>query len=162
MYKNKKAQAAMEFLMTYGWAILVVLIAIGALAYFGVLNPDRLLPEKCVIATGSGLFCVQHTAAVGSITIRVQNILNEDVIISAIDATVDQNACTTTSPNIAVRCSVTGGSGIIGSDETCDYTIACPLILAGDKIKGDLTISYTIGVGGLPKTTTGTIVTTAP
>ena len=36
---HKKSQAAMEFLMTYGWAILVVLVAIGALAYFGVLSP---------------------------------------------------------------------------------------------------------------------------
>jgi len=42
----KKGQAAMEFLMTYGWAILVVLAAIGALAYFGVLSPDNLLPER--------------------------------------------------------------------------------------------------------------------
>jgi hypothetical protein len=33
---NKKAQEAMEFLMTYGWAILVVLVAIGAVAYFYV------------------------------------------------------------------------------------------------------------------------------
>lgn len=41
----KKGQAAMEFLMTYGWAILVVLIAIGALAYFGVLSPERFKPE---------------------------------------------------------------------------------------------------------------------
>ena len=43
---KKRAQAAMEFLMTYGWAILVVLLAIGALAYFGVLDPSRLLPES--------------------------------------------------------------------------------------------------------------------
>ena len=39
--KGKKSQAAMEFLMTYGWAILVVLVAICALAYFGVLSPDK-------------------------------------------------------------------------------------------------------------------------
>ena len=49
MFMKKKAQAAMEFLMTYGWAILVVLIVIGALAYFGVLNPQNLLPEKCTL-----------------------------------------------------------------------------------------------------------------
>lgn len=35
----KRGQAAMEWLETYGWAILVVLAAIGALAYFGVLTP---------------------------------------------------------------------------------------------------------------------------
>jgi hypothetical protein len=43
---NKKGQAAMEFLMTYGWAIVVVLAAIGALAYFGVLSPNKLLPDR--------------------------------------------------------------------------------------------------------------------
>ncbi len=43
---RRKGQAAMEFLMTYGWAILVVLAAIAALAYFGVLSPGNLLPER--------------------------------------------------------------------------------------------------------------------
>lgn len=37
--ERMKGQAAMEFLMTYGWAILVVLACIGALTYFGVLKP---------------------------------------------------------------------------------------------------------------------------
>ena len=32
--KNKKAQEAMNFLMTYGWAILVVLLVMGAIVYF--------------------------------------------------------------------------------------------------------------------------------
>lgn len=37
----------MEFLMTYGWAILVILVAIGALAYFGVLKmPDSTLARE--------------------------------------------------------------------------------------------------------------------
>lgn len=41
---HKQGQAAMEFLMTYGWAILVVIAAIGALAYFGVLKPALFRP----------------------------------------------------------------------------------------------------------------------
>ncbi|MFW5872278.1 MAG: hypothetical protein ACOCUT_04150 [bacterium] len=47
MMKNKKAQSALEFLTTYGWAFLVILIMIGALGYFGILNPTRYLPERC-------------------------------------------------------------------------------------------------------------------
>ncbi|MBI5392973.1 hypothetical protein HZA96_03825 [Candidatus Woesearchaeota archaeon] len=50
-YKNKKAQGALEFLMTYGWAFLVILIMIGALAYFGVLNPTKFLPDRCNFGT---------------------------------------------------------------------------------------------------------------
>ncbi len=47
---SKKGQAAMEFLMTYGWAILVVIAAIGALAYFDVFSADNLLPETTTFA----------------------------------------------------------------------------------------------------------------
>ena len=36
---KKKSQVAMEFLMTYGWAILVVLAAVAALAYFWSSKP---------------------------------------------------------------------------------------------------------------------------
>ena len=43
----KKSQAALEFLTTYGWAFLVILIMIGALAYFGILNPSKILPNRC-------------------------------------------------------------------------------------------------------------------
>ncbi|MBD3163914.1 hypothetical protein GF323_01830 [Candidatus Woesearchaeota archaeon] len=43
----EKSQAGMEFLLTYGWAIIVVLVVISALAYFGVLTPERSLPERC-------------------------------------------------------------------------------------------------------------------
>lgn len=35
---NKQGQAAMEFLMTYGWAILAAIIVIGVLASFGIFN----------------------------------------------------------------------------------------------------------------------------
>jgi hypothetical protein len=42
-----KAQAALEFLTTYGWAFIVILTAIGALAYFGVLKVEP--PDRCTI-----------------------------------------------------------------------------------------------------------------
>lgn len=48
---SRKSQAAMEFLLTYGWAMLVVLVVIAALAYFGVLSPAKLLPERCYFGT---------------------------------------------------------------------------------------------------------------
>lgn len=61
----KRAQAAMEFLMTYGWAILVVLAAIGALAYFGVLSPGNLLPQRCEFT--AGLDCTETPSALASV-----------------------------------------------------------------------------------------------
>jgi hypothetical protein len=52
MNMNKKGQAALEFLTTYGWAFMVILVMIGALAYFGVLNPQKLIPDQCAITSG--------------------------------------------------------------------------------------------------------------
>jgi len=79
---HKKGQAAMEFLMTYGWAILVVLIAIGALAYFGVLNPSRFLPNKCTFSAGvsCGDFILDNSAE--NLVLRLTNNLGETVNIA--------------------------------------------------------------------------------
>ena len=65
---HNKAQAAMEFLMTYGWAILIAIAAIGALAYFGVLSPTEMLPERCKLP--SGIACLDFKydgAAIGMV-----------------------------------------------------------------------------------------------
>jgi hypothetical protein len=43
----RKGQAALEFLTTYGWAFLIILVMIGAIAYFGILNPSKFLPDRC-------------------------------------------------------------------------------------------------------------------
>ena len=48
-----RAQAAIEFMMTYGWAILIIMMAIGALAYFGVFK--NTLPDKCNF--NNNLYC---------------------------------------------------------------------------------------------------------
>jgi len=49
---TRKAQTAMEFLMTYGWAILVMLVVIAVLFYLGVFNPVTVSPKACVMPAG--------------------------------------------------------------------------------------------------------------
>jgi len=43
----KKSQARMQFLMTYGWAILVLLIVLGSLTHFGVIGPRNREELSC-------------------------------------------------------------------------------------------------------------------
>ncbi len=87
----KKAQAAMEFLMTYGWAILVVLVVIGALAYFGVLSPSTLLPEKCTFPIQ--ISCSDQAALINtadnelSLTLVLQNGAGRDLLLRSMTAT---------------------------------------------------------------------------
>jgi len=143
---NSKAQAAMEFLMTYGWAILVVLIAIGALAYFGVLSPEQFLPEKCVIVIGSGLFCDDYSVSSSGVKVRVKNILTQKVTIN--DFTVSSCGSYTTSTEIE-------------PDSSEDITVDCTLT-SGAKFKEDISITFQKGDEGFNKTTTGSIVTVIP
>jgi len=42
---SSKAQSAMEYLMTYGWAILIIAVVLGALFQLGVFNPMTFAPK---------------------------------------------------------------------------------------------------------------------
>ncbi len=85
----KKAQGALEFLMTYGWAFLVILIMIGALAYFGVLSPTKFLPERCTF--GSQFMCKDYVITLGAtsanVTAKLQNNLGQAIYINEVPST---------------------------------------------------------------------------
>lgn len=54
----KKSQAALEFLITYGWAMLSVLVIVGVLIYFGVFNTNKYVSDQCDM--GSQLHCEDY------------------------------------------------------------------------------------------------------
>ncbi len=100
VFGKKRGQAAMEFLMTYGWAILVVLVVIGALAYFGVLSPDTLLPEKCTfpVQVGCKDYQVKGPISGATITMALQNGAGRDMVVYKVNASSDAvsaNGCAT-------------------------------------------------------------------
>ena len=138
---NKKSQAAMEFLMTYGWAILVVLAAIAALAYFGVLSPEKFLPEKCILQPG--IACVSHKVEPTKVTLVISNGLGRTITITSI--------------NVA-GCSGTFSNTMISGDQST-FVIggACNNGISKDKFKGDITLSYTEKDTNLTKTSFGNI-----
>jgi hypothetical protein len=47
-----RLQSAMEYLMTYGWAILIIAVTLGALAFLGVFSGTGLLPTACIASSG--------------------------------------------------------------------------------------------------------------
>ena len=54
----RRSQTAMEYLMTYSWAILVVLIVLAVLSYLGFLNPSGIISTRCYFPPGTGFSCV--------------------------------------------------------------------------------------------------------
>lgn len=127
----RKGQAAMEFLMTYGWAILVVLAAIGALAYFGVLSPDRFLPEKCQMP--AGIACTGYTGTTTAVQVRMQNAGGFDMDSIVVNITNSAGA--------SVICTDSGGDSVLQNGEADTFT--CTSAFTAGKLKTSLDISYT-------------------
>lgn len=100
--KRMKAQAALEFLTTYGWAFLVILIMIGTLAYFGILSPGKILPNRCTF--GSEFQCndYQISATANTFKLKLKNAVAEAIDVSSItlaSESATQYACTTPPAN---------------------------------------------------------------
>ncbi|MBI4150302.1 hypothetical protein HY488_02765 [Candidatus Woesearchaeota archaeon] len=151
--RERKAQAAMEFLMTYGWAILVVLVVIGALAYFGVLSPGRLLPDRCQLPPG--ISCDDYSVAGGVATIIVTNGQAGEIQVTEFKAA---------SPDLVVDCPVdplvvypvvVAQSGVATLTTTCTG-----LPSTGTKQRLQLTLKYRLGATGLEHTMQGDMYTT--
>jgi hypothetical protein len=139
----KKGQAAMEFLMTYGWAILVVLAAIAALAYFGVLSPDRFLPEKCTMPSGIACLDFSQEGADG-VTLSLQNAAGFDMTNISVGVT----GCTADTTPAALP-----------NGQKDVYTATgCTLGAVGQKFKGVVTMEYTNAGTGLPHTAQGEVI----
>lgn len=151
----KKGQAAMEFLMSYGWAILVVIVVIGALAYFGVLNPSRFLPASCTIAPGMGCddfkICATGTNS-GSAKVLIRNGMGTD----AGTPTITLGG---TSGTVAYETGHTAWDD--GTQITVTWADASGGLTTGsanNRFKEDIVVTYT-PTGGLQHSKTGTITT---
>jgi uncharacterized protein (UPF0333 family) len=79
---TKKGQAAVEFLVTYGWAILGVLIVVGALAYFGIFNTQRYVSDACYF--GDQMICEDYVAYQnGVVNLTLRNNFGVDIDINS-------------------------------------------------------------------------------
>ena len=88
---SKKVQAALEFLMTYGWAILVVLVAVAALSYFGLLNLSTFLPDKCVLPPG--IACLDYNVENFRVILVLQNTGGEIITIDRVTVSGNNQQC---------------------------------------------------------------------
>ena len=142
----KKGQAAMEFMMTYGWAILVVLIAIAALAFFGVLNPGGFFPNSCTVQAGVGCDDFKVSEAGDNLQIILVNGLGDDLT----NVTLTVGTC-----DVPAEMSWNDGDILGGTD--AGVTLAnCETGTAGSRYEADITIAYT-GSSGISHTMTGQI-----
>ena len=144
---HKKGQAAMEFLMTYGWAILAAIIAIGVLAYFGVFSPGKYTTGSTVVNPPFYANSWNVQADIGGagsgIILELRNNGGEDFEIQSVDVT---------------NCGTFATPTTIATGALQAFTIDCTGALTeGDSFKGDITITYLKTGSSVVLTSTGTI-----
>ncbi len=147
MRNNQKGQAALEFLTTYGWAFLVILVMIGALAGFGILTPSNFLPNRCNFA--SELPCDEHKlTSINADELQVQAVIvnslgtsiNIDTLsMSSSFGTGDFDTCTVEGIPVATAASLGPGK---------KATLDCRSVVGdeyptGEKIKVQIELTYT-------------------
>ncbi len=142
-----KAQAALEFLTTYGWAFLVILIMIGTLAYFGVLSPSKVLPNRCTF--GAEFQCVDYqiSATANTVKFKLKNNAGDIINIDASKITPSTESTTALAcdPSAAIT-NWKGGEIKEISIGTCNF--ANVGIVAGEKGKILITVEYYSSASG--------------
>jgi hypothetical protein len=152
--KNVRGQAALEFLTTYGWAFLVILIMIGALAYFGILNPTNLLPSRCNM--GSEFQCLDYQLddTGDEILLRLKSNIGEPIYLAAgngITFQTDEGAAYACTIDAAANLPNLANTDAWATGEVYDFVFdngggACDLsligLVAGQKGKMTIIIDY--------------------
>ena len=126
-----KSQAALEFLVTYSWAFLSIMIAIGTLYYFGVFDFTRFLPQECLFPSQ---FDCADFAFVGNPTnqvrFRLVNNIGETVNVKSFSITNKDTSpitCNTAPASITVKCG-NAPQGVLpfnwNTGLDCDFTFS--------------------------------------
>ena len=150
MFRDKKGQAAMEFLMTYGWAILAAIIAIGVLAYF-YFSPGDMAANAAVI--NAPFYAEAWNVQTSQMQLGVKNNGQDTVTVTEISVIGN---------NGDFNCSTGALTEDISSGETYDAALStCDGSgTAGDSYKGDITVKYTRGDSTVELTSTGSVSST--
>ncbi len=168
MIYNKKGQAAMEFLMTYGWAILAAIIAIGVLAYFGVFNPGRLagstgiinapfnMDAFAIVSDSTSAGC--GVGAADNDCIRMELVQNSGSSIDSLTPTITAKAGIGGTPTWTCTLTPTLLSAAWTSGERrtleCE-TGASTNWAAGDTISADIRLAYQVVGSNIDQTSSG-------
>lgn len=173
---NKKGQAALEFLTTYGWAFLVILVAIGGLSYFGVFDIGRILPDGCKLDTNleCGDIYVLSVAPGGDARFQAEFRNNRDKVITVTDMRIIEKGLTGVADNTGIiECADTIAGGVAippGSFGAVDFTTLNDggATTAGCGIESNLgekktfliEIDYTVQGSSIVLTSNGEVTTT--
>ncbi|MBN3037778.1 MAG: hypothetical protein JW834_05015 [Candidatus Diapherotrites archaeon] len=130
-----KAQSAIEYLMTYSWVLIIIVIAAGALYALGILNPATYTSTTCTGFTG--LSYVEHKVTTGGVmTLILKNSAGKQITVTGMnvipDGGTEQVVLSTGSGAYAPLATISlGSSAVTGWTGT-----------AGDPFSGTVIVYY--------------------
>ncbi len=153
---NRKAQSALEYLLTHGWAILIIVIVGAALFALGVFNPGG---STALQVRGLSNFQVDD-ALLGpnaNLTLVLGVKTGKTTQVSDIDFVIQASTNCNNSADISDTTIPASQTRTISVNP--DNASLC-LFEIGDQVQVDLTLTYTVAGSTIVHTDTGTLTMT--
>ncbi len=135
----------MEYLMTYGWAILIIAVVMVALFSLGILSGNP-LGTQCLPQPGFECTNPVLSATTGNLVVQVGQIgqtwLTSNIVYVPQGTTVSQSLFTAGTEN-----DISGGL-TAGQPITVWVPVTAPLVKVGSTYSGQLWLQYTTSTGG--------------
>ena len=133
---NKRSQSALEYMMTYGWAILIIVIVAAVLYSFGIFSPSSSISATITGFSNLGSVTAQCYSN-GVLRIQLGNNIGNTINITKITATGNSNTVSfsgnsTVDPNPEI---------VPGGTYTFSLSNICPR--AGSKFSVSVSVNYT-------------------
>ncbi|MCL5239467.1 MAG: hypothetical protein M1286_03285 [Candidatus Marsarchaeota archaeon] len=150
-----RSQSAIEYLVTYGWAILAVVIVLAALYSLNIFNPGSVLPSQCILP--AGLSCTSVSiASNGLAQINLLQATLTPINLTAygcnLNSTVAHMQIPLNPPTNQIRMQIGGNYS---------FTVQCYggnsaySAVPGTPFQGYLSINYTESTSGFPHVVIG-------
>jgi hypothetical protein len=135
--KHKKnisrGQAALEFLMTYGWAMLILTAIVAGFVYV-IPHPQSLTTNKCLF--GSSIPCLGSQSSANNLTIVLRNGMGQSIYNISANVTMPKEMTCGVTNNVTLRAEekllITCDNTILGLKDDAKVRI----VLSYQKIKG--------------------------
>ena len=86
--QEKRAQSAMEYLLTYGWAFLIIAVVLGAMFALGIFNPGQFAGQECILP--AGFSCLSFfLSSNGQLAINLEQATQSSINVTGYNCTSD-------------------------------------------------------------------------
>lgn len=140
--RRGRAQYSVEFLITYGWALLILGIVVGTIYTFGWLDPGNFLPQKCHFYGQVG--CKDYYLDEDQFMLSLVNnfgvnlyIKDIELIVNGVEVTVEGNWS-----DSELNDKLWNRSDSIQIAIDLNTTVSSKLVVVGDRVDGIAIIRY--------------------